>query len=386
MSQGMASAMRAAVDFAAAFAGVTRPREAGAALSACMADKLDRLPRLIYPLRVLGMGLGAVLAMVVMYERQAPLAAWCVAIGGGFIWPHLAFWLSRRSRAPQQAEWRNLLVDSAIAAAFVPLMQFNLLPSVLLVTLTMVDKITTGMRWLWLQSIPGMLLAGLLVWWCMDAPPVLESSMLVVVASLPVLVLHTLSVSVSSYRLIRKVSRQNQQLEELGRIDPQTGLYGRVHWEQQVDEALRQHAATGAPACVMMLDIDAFKQINDGRGHTVGDDVIRALSHIVRASTRSTDCAGRYGGDEFALLLRGTDMPQAEQIAQRIRADAEQYRFRDDPALRFTSSIGIAAARPHYASTRDWIAAADEALYKAKRAGRNRVEARPPSQRAPLSA
>jgi diguanylate cyclase len=351
-----------------------------------MADDFHRLPRLVYPLRVIGMGLGAVVAMVVLYERDAAPAVWALVVCGGFVWPHLAWWLTRRSRNPQRAEVRNLLVDSAIAGAFVPLMQFNLLPSVLLVTLTMVDKISTGIRLLWLQSLPGMLAAGLLAAWWMDAPMVPESSMRVVLACLPMLVIHTLSVSVSSYRLIRRVSRQNRLLDELGRIDPLTGLYGRAYWEQQVREAQRRHADTGEPACLLMLDIDGFKQINDGLGHTVGDDVICTLSRIVRDCVRSSDCAGRYGGDEFAILLRGADMEQAQEIAQRIRAEAENHRFRDHPELRFTSSIGIAALQKHYASTRDWVAAADAALYQAKRAGRNRVELRPPSRRAPLSA
>ncbi|WP_326544266.1 sensor domain-containing diguanylate cyclase [Pseudorhodoferax sp.] len=350
-----------------------------------MADDFHRLPRLIYPLRVIGMGLGAVAAMAVLHERQAAPAVWAVVFCGGFVWPHLAWWLTRRSRDARRAEVRNLLVDSAIAGAFVPLMQFNLLPSVLLVTLTMVDKISTGIRLLWLRSLPGMLAAGLLAAWWTGAAVAPESSMRVVLACLPMLVIHTLSVSMSSYRLIRKVSQQNQLLDALRRVDPLTGLYGRAYWEQQAQEALRRHAATGEPACLLMLDIDGFKQINDGRGHTVGDDVICAMSHIVRGCVRASDCAGRYGGDEFAVLLRGTAMAQAQEIAQRIRIEAESHRFRDHGELQFTSSIGIAAVQKHYATPRDWVAAADAALYQAKRAGRNRVEVRPPSRRAPLT-
>lgn len=331
------------------------------------------------------MGLGAVVAMVVLHENQAPAAMWAVVFCGGFVWPHLAWWLTRISANPQRAEVRNLLVDSAIAGAFVPLMHFNLLPSVLLVTLTTVDKISTGVRLLWASSLPGMLAAGALAAWWTGGAMGLESSMRVVIACLPMLVIHTLSVSVSSHRLIRKVSRQNKLLDELGRVDPLTGLYGRTHWEQQARDALRRLAATGEPACLLMLDIDGFKQINDGRGHTVGDDVIRAMSHIVRGCVRASDCAGRYGGDEFAILLRGADMAQAQEIAQRIRAQAEAHQFGDHPELRFTSSIGIAAAQRHYATPREWVAAADAALYQAKRAGRNRVEVRLPSRRAPLT-
>lgn len=336
-------------------------------------DARARLARLIYPLRVLGMGLGAAVAMVVLDERDASPVRWGLVLFAGFVWPHLAYQWSRRSRHPHRTEVRNLLIDSAFAGAFVPLMDFNLLPSVLLVTLTVADKITPGIRWLWLKSLPGMLGAMALVSWWLDVSVAPDSSMRVVVACLPVLILHTLAVSVASYRRIRKVSEINQQLDELRRIDMLTGLYGRAHWEQEAEAALSRHQATGEPACLLMLDIDGFKQVNDHLGHTVGDDVIRALSHIVRGCVRSSDCAGRYGGDEFALLLRATEPDRALEIAQRIRSQAESHRFRDQPALRFTCSIGIATAQAGHASLRDWVSEADAALYRAKRAGRNRV-------------
>ncbi len=339
-----------------------------------MAEDRNQLPRRIYPLRVLGMGLGALVAMVVLLEHDAPLSIWAFVVFAGFVWPHLARLWALRHPDPYRCEIRNLLIDSAFAGAFVPLMHFNLLPSVLLVTLTMVDKITPGIRGLWLKSLPGMVIAGALAGLFAGWQVSLESSMRVVVACLPILMLHTLAVSVSSYRLIRKVSRQNQLLDELRRIDPLTGLYGRTHWEQQAEAALQRHGATGEAASLLMLDIDGFKQINDRLGHVVGDDVIRALGHIVRGCVRGSDCAGRYGGDEFSLLLVDTDAAQAREIAERIRVQAESHRIRDHAALRFTASIGIAPLQPRLATPREWVAAADAALYRAKRAGRNRVE------------
>ncbi len=340
-----------------------------------MVETTSAMPRRVYPLRVLGMGLGSAAALVVLWEIDATPQAWAFAVFVGFVWPHLAYLLARFSRDPYRAEIRNLLVDSALAAALVPLMQFNLLPSVVLVTLTMVDKITTGVRGLWLRSMPGMLGGGAVVAWAMGGQVALHSSTPVVLACLPMLVLHTLAVSVVSYRAIRQVSRQNRLLDELRRVDPLTGLYGRAHWEQEAKAALERRAREGEPACLLMLDIDGFKQINDRLGHTVGDDVIRAMSHIVRGTVRSSDCAGRYGGDEFAVLLRATDLAQAHEIAQRIRGQAEQHRLRDFAELRFTISIGIAAAQPGHGALRDWIAAADAALYCAKRGGRNQVAA-----------
>jgi diguanylate cyclase len=340
-----------------------------------MPDPKHQLPRRVYPLRVLGMGLGGVVVGVVLWERHASLAAWLCMGLICFAWPHVAYQLSRRSADPYRAEIRNLLVDSALAAAMVPLMHFNLLPSVLLVTLTMVDKITTGIRGLWARSLPGMVgaaAASAALTGFRWAP---ETSMPVIIACLPVMALHTLSVSVVSYRLIRKVSRQNQLLDELGRIDALTGLYGRGHWQEQAEATLRRHHATDEPACLVMLDIDHFKQINDQHGHTVGDEVLRALARIVLSNVRATDCAGRYGGDEFAIVLRNMHLDHAMVVAQRIREQVQALQLHDLPSLQFTSSLGVAAADHRHNSLRGWTNAADAELYQAKAAGRNRVSA-----------
>ncbi|CAN7621008.1 diguanylate cyclase [Acidovorax sp. LjRoot38] len=332
-----------------------------------------QMPRRIYPLRILGMGLGGMVVGVVLWERHASVSAWLVMVLPAFVWPHVAYLITRHSADPYRAETRNLLIDSALAASFVPLMHFNLLPSVLLLTLTMVDKITTGIRGLWARALPAMLVGGLagaalagLHW----AP---ETSMRVMVACLPVMALHTLSVSMVSYQLIRQSARHNQMLDELRRVDALTGLFGRGHWQEQAEAALRRHHASNEPACMLMLDIDHFKEINDAHGHTVGDEVIRALAHVVRGNVRAGDCAGRYGGDEFAIVLPGMLAKDALAIAHRIREQTEGVRLRSLPGVRITSSIGVAPADHRHSNLRAWIDAADAALYAAKNGGRNRV-------------
>ena len=349
-----------------------------------MPNPKRQLPRRVYPLRVLGMGLGGVVVGVVLWERNAGLAAWLCMAAISFVWPHVAHLLSRRSADPYRAEIRNLLVDSALAVVLVTLMHFNLLPSVLLVTLTMVDKITTGIRGLWARSLPGMAgaaVAGAAFNGFQWAP---ETSMPVILACLPVMVLHTLSVSLVSYRLIRRVSRQNQLLDELRRIDALTGLYDRGHWQEQAEATLRRHHATDEPACLVMLDIDHFKQINDQHGHTVGDEVLRALARIVLSNVRATDCAGRYGGDEFAIVLRGMHLDGATAVAHRIREQVQALQLHDMPGLQFTTSMGVATADHRHSSLRAWTNAADAELYQAKAAGRNRVSASSMPDMAPV--
>ena len=349
-----------------------------------MPNPKRQLSRRVYPLRALGMGLAGVVVGVVLWERNGGLAAWLCMAAISFVWPHVAHLLSRRSADPYRAEIRNLLVDSALAVVLVTLMHFNLLPSVLLVTLTMVDKITTGIRGLWARSLPGMAgaaVAGAAFNGFQWAP---ETSMPVILACLPVMVLHTLSVSLVSYRLIRRVSRQNQLLDELRRIDALTGLYDRGHWQEQAEATLRRHHATDEPACLVMLDIDHFKQINDQHGHTVGDEVLRALARIVLSNVRATDCAGRYGGDEFAIVLRGMHLDGATAVAHRIREQVQALQLHDMPGLQFTTSMGVATADHRHSSLRAWTNAADAELYQAKAAGRNRVSASSMPDMAPV--
>ena len=349
-----------------------------------MPNPKRQLSRRVYPLRALGMGLAGLVVGVVLWERNAGLAAWLCMAAISFVWPHVAHLLSRRSADPYRAEIRNLLVDSALAVVLVTLMHFNLLPSVLLVTLTMVDKITTGIRGLWARSLPGMAgaaVAGAAFNGFQWAP---ETSMPVILACLPVMVLHTLSVNLVSYRLIRRVSRQNQLLDELRRIDALTGLYDRGHWQEQAEATLRRHHATDEPACLVMLDIDPFKQINDQHGHTVGDEVLRALARIVLSNVRATDCAGRYGGDEFAIVLRGMHLDGATAVAHRIREQVQALQLHDMPGLQFTTSMGVATADHRHSSLRAWTNAADAELYQAKAAGRNRVSASSMPDMAPV--
>lgn len=333
----------------------------------------QRLPRSVYPLRVLGMGLGSLLVGSVLYERQAPALHWALWVASLWLWPHVAYLVARRSADPFRAEVRNLLLDSAIAGLLVPLMQFNLLPSVLLVAASISDKLGTGTRRLWLHSLPGMLAMGALGTLLLRPVPVLESSPQVAFFALPFIVLHTFAVSMASYRLIRTVSRQNRQLEELRRMDAPTGLHARGHWQEQADALLRRHHASAEAACMLMIDIDHFKRINDTYGHTVGDEVIAAAGQAIRSCVRAHDCAGRYGGDEFAVVCSHTQPEEALAIAQRIRESIESLRLPGYAQLRLTSSIGLCPVKQRHQTLRDWINDTDAALYSAKAGGRNQV-------------
>jgi diguanylate cyclase len=348
--------------------GSTTPRDA------MRLSDLRLLPRRVYRLRILGMGLATLPIGTVLRELEAGPVAWAFLVFTGFVWPQLALWRASRARDPYRSELRNLMIDSAIAGLWVPLMHFNLLPSTLLVTLATVDKINTGIRGLWLWSLPGMaggaLVAGVATGFAF-AP---VTSFAVLVASLPMLLIHTITVSLYSYRLVRKVQSQNRQLDEMSRIDALTGLEARRTWQDHAEVLLEQRHAGGRPVTLLLVDVDRFKEINDVYGHAAGDDVLRGIAAVVRRAIGPNDHAGRYGGDELAIAACGTAV-QAAALGERIRAAVAAQHWPQLSDMRCSVSIGVAEAGDADLGLREWIESADRALYRAKSAGRNRVVA-----------
>jgi diguanylate cyclase len=304
--------------------------------------RLARLPWRTYRLRVLGMGLAALPVTMVMVERGTAWPGWVWMVLSCLLWPHLAFLAATRSRDPFRAELRNFVVDSMLAGSWVPLMQFNLLPSAVLLTVVTADKISSGVRGLWLRSLPAMAVGLLLSALASGFEVAFYSSTAVVLACLPIMTIHTLAVSASAYRLVRKVQHQNLQLEELARSDALTGLASHAWWHVEAEALLRRHQQQGQPATLVMLDLDHFKQINDRYGHATGDDVLRAVGERIRNLLGAEDRAGRLGGDEFALALAcGPSGAQAR--AETLRAAVEALEFPRHPALRCSISLGLAA-------------------------------------------
>lgn len=333
----------------------------------------DRAFRRIYPLRVIGMGLGGLATGSVLLELHPGAATWALWLATSLLWPHLAYLAARFGGDRYRSEQRNLLIDSGIAGMWMPLMHFNLLPCAVIATVTTFDKLGSGIRNLWLRSLPVLFGAAAVGTLLLRPQPRWQSSVVVVLCTLPLLVVHTISSSIGSYRLIRTVSRQNRLLEAMRRTDAQTGLYAREHWMERAEGALRRWLHFGEPACLLMIDIDRFKGINDAYGHGVGDEVIAAVGEIILDCVREQDCAGRYGGDEFAVICANADPARATQVAERIRQRIEATRIPGRPELTITASIGLAELKRDRHDLRAWFDAADGALYHAKRDGRNRL-------------
>lgn len=166
----------------------------------------------------------------------------------------------------------------------------------------------------------------------------------------------------------------NAQLQQLSSTDRLTGLYNRGHWEESLKAAHARNQRYGNALSLVMFDIDHFKRVNDTYGHQAGDKVIERIAKLVREHVRESDVAGRYGGEEFGVVLSDTDKAGAQVFAERLRKAVEELEVRhNDQSIRFTISLGVADLSHPSNSHADLIAWADSALYTSKKTGRNRV-------------
>lgn len=169
-----------------------------------------------------------------------------------------------------------------------------------------------------------------------------------------------------------------QQLHHLALHDPLTGLLNRRALDGPLTREVKAGLRYGTPACLMLLDLDYFKTVNDRLGHMAGDEVLRQVARLIQESVREVDSVGRYGGEEFAVVLPHTGLDQAHASAERLRAHLERRAFDlADGQIRLTASIGLASlGGPDVGTMPEWIAAADAALYAAKAQGRNCIVAK----------
>jgi two-component system, cell cycle response regulator len=163
--------------------------------------------------------------------------------------------------------------------------------------------------------------------------------------------------------------------------DDLTGLANRRRFGRQLEREVARTERYGHPFCLLLLDIDHFKEVNDARGHDAGDEALRRVANAIQSGTRGIDTGARIGGDEFAVILPETELARGLEVAERLRASIGALELA--PAGRLTASVGVAEL-PSCATGGDGLrAAADAALYEAKRGGRDRVRAAPASNSTP---
>jgi diguanylate cyclase (GGDEF)-like protein len=187
----------------------------------------------------------------------------------------------------------------------------------------------------------------------------------------------TFNQMVDQLNLHRKhIEKQQNKLEILARTDALTGLNNHGHFMEELTSEVQRAVHSSSPLSVMILDLDEFKRINDTYGHLIGDRVLVRIADIIKKHVRSTDIIARYGGDEFCVALTNTTAPGARALAKKMREEIAEKVFSADGGVKFhiTCSIGLTQFHKEMESSLEVLKLADQALYRAKKAGKNQTK------------
>lgn len=321
---------------------------------------------------------------------RRPSPAWWVVLAAIFlIYPQVIYWRARRAPDSQNAELQNIVLDCFVVAVPTAALGFPLWPTyALFITTTMNNAVASGLQAVGLAIaafVAGALLGGALT----GFPIQPDTTSLVTLLSIFALTWFLLSIGSTAYeralklrstreelkRRVAEIDGLQIQLREQANRDPLTGLYNRRYLQSTMEREMARSTRAEAPLCVMLLDLDLFKNINDRYGHLAGDEVIQSMAKMLSAESRQDDVPCRYGGEEFMLLMPKMTLDTAQQRAEEWRRRFATMAIDVGSGLRIgtTVSIGIAEFPTHGRSAQALIECADQALYQAKSAGRDRV-------------
>jgi diguanylate cyclase (GGDEF)-like protein len=202
---------------------------------------------------------------------------------------------------------------------------------------------------------------------------VVELCVGVIVAIICALSLALLLLTLPPVVLLQR-SLMHQQLQAAARTDAKTGLLNAAAWQREADTELSRAQRTHDPLALLLIDIDHFKRVNDTHGHLIGDQVLVGVASTLCGQLRDYDVVGRFGGEEFVVLLPGADTVEACRVAERLRGRVRRLAVpAEDGTVAVTISVGVALFRMHGEDLIELLAAADLALYRAKQSGRDRV-------------
>ncbi|HYG06857.1 MAG TPA: diguanylate cyclase [Stenotrophomonas sp.] len=325
--------------------------------------------RRIYPMRNLGVLLLA-MPYVSVLQEQGTLGRYALLVAlNVLVWPHLAFWLSRRARDPLAAEHRNLVADAALGGFWIAASQFSLVPAAAMLSILAADRLAAGGWRLLGRAAVACAAAVLLTAWALGWPFQPTASMRTIACSLPPIFIYMLALSHVGHDLGRRIAQQNRQLDRLNLTDPGVDLPNRRFFNARALELIVSVRASQAQAVLLVLDVDGFKTINDRHGHVAGDEVLREIARLLREQAGASGFPARLGGDEFALLL-ASSLTEAERVAGSLRQQVAALRLPNWPELRVSVSVGAAALAPHHRGLDEWMGAADRAMYVAKASAR----------------
>ncbi|MDN4382296.1 diguanylate cyclase AdrA [Citrobacter portucalensis] len=328
-----------------------------------------RLPRAV--------GLGGMFFPIASVLVSQPITGgwWLLLVGWAFVWPHLAWQLASKAIDPLHSEYTNLKADAILAGMWMGIMGINLLPSTALLMIICINLMGAGGMRVFIAGAVLMVVSCLVTLQLTDIPVAFSSTQLGVLLSLPVLVVYPLLFAWVSYKTLIRLAKHKRRLQVMSTRDGMTGVYNRRHWELLLRNEFDNCRRHQRDATLLIIDIDHFKSINDTWGHDVGDQAIVALTRQLQMTLRGSDVIGRFGGDEFAVIMCGTSASSAIAAMSRVHERLTQLRLSCAPQVDLRISVGVAPLTSETEHYREWLKSADMALYKAKNSGRNRTEA-----------
>ncbi|WP_375213780.1 diguanylate cyclase [Aquabacterium sp.] len=312
------------------------------------------------------------------------------------VYPHVVYWRARRASRQMEAEIQNLLLDNFCFGLWMAALGFPLWIAFMLFICGGMNMAAFRAGKGLLQGVGAALLGCALVWAVRGGVLFLpDTSLPVSLMSMAALAIylvmfakgaHTRTVVLHETRLKLRQSEAalQQQLQDIQALQAQltdqanrdalTGLYNRHYLGDSMQREFDRCARDGEPLSILLIDLDHFKQINDAHGHAVGDEVLRQVAELLQQDTRSSDICCRYGGEEFLLVLPAMSLEAALARAEHCRVRvAERSRLAEGCQVAVTLSVGVASTVGAGLSPEALIALADQALYRAKAEGRNRV-------------
>src|SRR5471032_3428572 len=272
--------------------------------------------RRIYKPRIIGLGIGCISVIGALYPLAMPGWVWALLIFNGYAWAHVAYQLSTRSQFPYQAEQRNLLYDSLLGGFCAATTQFTPLTAVTILSMMTMNNVAAGGKRLFLHGIVAQL-AGIGVSWLLFGIRFnSDVSLIQIYACLQMLTLYPIALGMVCYRLAIKLSEHKRALSALSRTDSLTGLLNHGAWKDLLHIKFQQCRQNQVASVMALIDIDHFKAINDTYGHIIGDSVLRQLSIELRRNLREGDLAGRYGGDEFCVILPAMSLQDRKSVVR----------------------------------------------------------------------
>ncbi|MEQ9880367.1 diguanylate cyclase AdrA [Pectobacterium aroidearum] len=333
-----------------------------------------RFSQRVYIPRIVGTILCSLFIASVLITKPTPLLLWGLLLLNAFVWPHIAYLLSLRSRDPMRCEKRNLLFDVVFGGIWIGFMGVNLLPSAVIAAMVGMNGTAGGGIKLFVQGILLQCVACVSVLVLFAVPVSLDTTPIQIYACLPMLLVYPIFLGYVTYNTALKLAEHKRMLMEVSIHDGMTSLYNRHHWERLLKHEFDLCQRYKRTATLVLFDIDHFKAFNDNFGHNVGDQAILLLARELTSGFRETDVIGRFGGDEFAVILPQTSAGEALDAVSRIRESLSLKFLNQTPQLAVFVSVGIAEISPGMGQYIDWLKSADMALYRAKNKGRRRTE------------